>query len=241
MRRVVEEGFPVRQVSLDAVHEKNVRHGHVSTTHIWACPAAVGGEPGGVAGDAVAGSGQPEEALGGAGARRVVRIPYSSRDRTPEETRGGVLNWGRVEETIVLGSTVPVRRISQGGSRLNRRRRSTADCQHGIPSRSPELVVSVCQSCTISASTVSDRRRSPYIRSNCIGAFRSEKLGYCLSSMLPLIVALRAGGEGCSERAGSGHHGDPEPPHLGRDTSGSVGNDLINLRRRRSITFGGIT
>ena len=40
--------FPLEQVSLDAVHEKNVRHGHISTLHIWparrplaACRAAL--------------------------------------------------------------------------------------------------------------------------------------------------------------------------------------------------------
>ena len=46
--RVFEVAFPLKQVSLDSVHEKNVRHGHVSTLHIWparrplaACRAAL--------------------------------------------------------------------------------------------------------------------------------------------------------------------------------------------------------
>lgn len=34
-RRLIEAGFPLKQVSLDSVHEKNVRHGHISTLHIW--------------------------------------------------------------------------------------------------------------------------------------------------------------------------------------------------------------
>lgn len=34
-RRLIEAAFPLRQVSLDSVHEKNVRHGHISTLHIW--------------------------------------------------------------------------------------------------------------------------------------------------------------------------------------------------------------
>ena len=34
-RRLIEATFPVKQVSLDSVHEKNVRHGHISTLHIW--------------------------------------------------------------------------------------------------------------------------------------------------------------------------------------------------------------
>jgi len=33
--RLIEHGFPLKQASLDSVHEKNVRHGHTSTLHIW--------------------------------------------------------------------------------------------------------------------------------------------------------------------------------------------------------------
>src|SRR5712691_2917254 len=34
-RRLIEVAFPLQQTSLDSVHEKNVRHGHISTLHIW--------------------------------------------------------------------------------------------------------------------------------------------------------------------------------------------------------------
>jgi len=34
--RLIECGFPLKQTSIDSVHEKNVRHGHISTLHIWA-------------------------------------------------------------------------------------------------------------------------------------------------------------------------------------------------------------
>src|ERR1017187_5362838 len=47
-RRLIEAAFPLKQASLDSVHEKNVRHGHISTLHIWparrplaACRAAL--------------------------------------------------------------------------------------------------------------------------------------------------------------------------------------------------------
>ena len=33
--RFIEFAFPLEQASLDSVHEKNVRHGHISTLHIW--------------------------------------------------------------------------------------------------------------------------------------------------------------------------------------------------------------
>src|SRR5512142_2245459 len=34
-RRLIEVAFPLKQASLDSVHEKNMRHGHISTLHIW--------------------------------------------------------------------------------------------------------------------------------------------------------------------------------------------------------------
>src|SRR5437660_8962877 len=47
-KRLIEVDFPLKQTSLDSVHEKNVRHGHISTLHIWparrplaACRAAL--------------------------------------------------------------------------------------------------------------------------------------------------------------------------------------------------------
>src|SRR5713226_9739167 len=46
--RLIEHAFPLKQASIDSVHEKNVRHGHISTLHIWparrplaACRAAL--------------------------------------------------------------------------------------------------------------------------------------------------------------------------------------------------------
>jgi hypothetical protein len=32
--RLIEHAFPLKQASLDSVHEKNVRHGHISTLRI---------------------------------------------------------------------------------------------------------------------------------------------------------------------------------------------------------------
>jgi len=34
-RRFIEESFPVKDVSAISAHEKNIRHGHISTLHIW--------------------------------------------------------------------------------------------------------------------------------------------------------------------------------------------------------------
>ncbi|MGC9115939.1 MAG: DUF1156 domain-containing protein, partial [Fervidicoccaceae archaeon] len=35
MRRFIEESFPIKEVSEESVKEKNIRHGHISTLHIW--------------------------------------------------------------------------------------------------------------------------------------------------------------------------------------------------------------
>ncbi len=34
-RCLIEKAFPLGKVAEDSRHEKNVRHGHVSTLHIW--------------------------------------------------------------------------------------------------------------------------------------------------------------------------------------------------------------
>jgi len=34
-KRFIEESFPVKEVSEISAKEKNIRHGHISTLHIW--------------------------------------------------------------------------------------------------------------------------------------------------------------------------------------------------------------
>lgn len=34
-RRFIEESFPVKEVSVESAREKTIRHGHISTLHIW--------------------------------------------------------------------------------------------------------------------------------------------------------------------------------------------------------------
>ena len=118
--RLIEHAFPLKQASLDSVHEKNVRHGHISTLHIWparrplaACRAALiatllpdpSAEP------------RPEglsdaqwceqvrkrrqelcERIGGRVVTRIERkrMPNGQVvERQKEETEGGILHWGR--------------------------------------------------------------------------------------------------------------------------------------------------
>src|SRR6058998_3784086 len=103
-RRLIEVAFPLKQASLDSVHEKNVRHGHISTLHIWparrplpACRAAL-------IATLLPDPGNPEERrqilerLAG----KVVQVPRKKRlpsgrvqETLVEETVGGILHWGR--------------------------------------------------------------------------------------------------------------------------------------------------
>ncbi|MCS7251106.1 MAG: DUF1156 domain-containing protein, partial [Thermoflexus sp.] len=34
-RALIEVAFPLREVSEESVREKSIRHGHISTLHIW--------------------------------------------------------------------------------------------------------------------------------------------------------------------------------------------------------------
>ena len=104
-RRLIEVAFPLEQVSLDSVHEKNVRHGHISTLHIWparrplaACRAALIAtllpDPGN-AGE--------REAIYERMAGKVVETVHDERvdgrsvARRRRETQGGILHWKREE------------------------------------------------------------------------------------------------------------------------------------------------
>ena len=93
--RLIEAAFPLKQVSLDSVHEKNVRHGHISTLHIW--PAR---RPLAASRAALLATLLPEP--DGREARRrllermagqVVELRNGAGERA--ETRGGIFRWGR--------------------------------------------------------------------------------------------------------------------------------------------------
>ena len=102
-RRLIEVAFPLRQASLDSVHEKNVRHGHVSTLHIWPARRPLAAARAALIAALLPDPGTPEkrrqtlERIGG----RVVETIRSKRiggrtvEKKQEETVGGILHWGR--------------------------------------------------------------------------------------------------------------------------------------------------
>jgi len=101
--RLIEVAFPLEQTSLDSVHEKNVRHGHISTLHIWparrplaACRAALIAtllpDPGNDAERKLL-----LERIGGRVVKKVERKKKNGKfsETEKKETVGGVLHWGR--------------------------------------------------------------------------------------------------------------------------------------------------
>ena len=97
-RRLIEAAFPLKEVSLDSVHEKNVRHGHISTLHIWparrplaACRAALLAtllpDPGE--------AGARRELGWRMAGRAIEKIDSRTGEAVGETTDGGILHWGR--------------------------------------------------------------------------------------------------------------------------------------------------
>ena len=96
--------FPaLKQVSLDSVHEKNVRHGHISTLHIWPARRPLAACRAALIATLLPDPGKPEErkAILERMAGRVIGRPERKRvngrvvERVKEETEGGILHWGR--------------------------------------------------------------------------------------------------------------------------------------------------
>lgn len=103
-RRLIEVAFPLKQASLDSVHEKNVRHGHISTLHIWPARRPLAACRAALIATLLPDPDDPEERrtilkrLGGTvkETRKTRRLPNGQVEETiTEETEGGILHWGR--------------------------------------------------------------------------------------------------------------------------------------------------
>src|SRR5437763_665799 len=96
-KRLIEVAFPLKQTSLDSVHEKNVRHGHISTLHIWPARRPLAASRAALLATLLPDPGTPEarkelcEKIGG-----KLRPGKPDKDgRVKPETEGGVLRWKR--------------------------------------------------------------------------------------------------------------------------------------------------
>lgn len=97
--RLIEHAFPLRQASIDSVHEKNVRHGHISTLHVWPARRPLAASRAALLATLLPDPGTPEarkelcEKIGG-----KLKMETDKEGRIKEVTEGGVLRWKRETE-----------------------------------------------------------------------------------------------------------------------------------------------
>src|SRR5437773_1591818 len=105
--RLIERAFPLKQASLDSVHEKNVRHGHISTLHIWPARRPLAACRAALIATLLPDPGTPEarqalcEKIAGKVVKKLERKKMPGGqivEREKEETEGGILHWGRETE-----------------------------------------------------------------------------------------------------------------------------------------------
>lgn len=103
-KRLIEVAFPLKQASLDSVHEKNVRHGHISTLHIWPARRPLAASRAALIATLLpdpADSNKRKEILERLGGRVLAkevkkRLPSGKTEIVKTyETVGGILHWGR--------------------------------------------------------------------------------------------------------------------------------------------------
>lgn len=103
-KRLIEVAFPLQQASIDSVHEKNVRHGHISTLHIWPARRPLAASRAALVATLLPDPGDPRkrkeilERLGGRLVEKIEKkkLPSGKTEIIKKyETIGGILHWGR--------------------------------------------------------------------------------------------------------------------------------------------------
>ena len=102
-KRLIEVAFPLKQVSLDSVHEKNVRHGHISTLHVWPARRPLAASRAALIATLLPDPGNAEERkdilerMAGRVTEKIEHKRENGRmvEKVKEETTGGILHWGR--------------------------------------------------------------------------------------------------------------------------------------------------
>ncbi len=102
-KRLIEVAFPLKQASLDSVHEKNVRHGHISTLHIWPARRPLAASRAALIATLLPDPGDADkrkallERMAGRVVEKIERKRLNGRivEKVKEVTEGGILHWGR--------------------------------------------------------------------------------------------------------------------------------------------------
>jgi adenine-specific DNA methylase len=116
--RLIEHAFPLRQASIDSVHEKAVRHGHISTLHLWPARRPLAASRAALLATLLPDPGTAEgrkelcEKIGG-----KLNTEADKEGRMKEVTEGGILRWKReIEFKSVLNLFRQEIRSANGGA-----------------------------------------------------------------------------------------------------------------------------
>ena len=101
--RLIETAFPLKQASMDSVHEKNVRHGHISTLHIWPARRPLAASRAALIATLLPDPGDNDgrrvilSRMAGRIAEKIERKRINGRvvEKVKADTVGGILHWGR--------------------------------------------------------------------------------------------------------------------------------------------------
>ena len=121
-KRLIEAAFPLKQVSLDSVHEKNVRHGHISTLHIWPARRPLAACRAALIATLLPDPGRQEERkkilerMAGRVMEKIQRKRVGGRlvEKVKEETVGGILHWGRENDPDLAWFREEIRKANGG-------------------------------------------------------------------------------------------------------------------------------
>ena len=102
-KRIIEAAFPLKQVSMDSVHEKSVRHGHISTLHIWPARRPLAAARAALIATLIQDPGDAADRkiildrMAGRATEITERKRQNGRiiEKVKEVTTGGILHWGR--------------------------------------------------------------------------------------------------------------------------------------------------
>jgi GAF domain-containing protein len=108
--RLIEIAFPLKQASIASVHEKNVRHGHISTLHIWPARRPLAACRAALLATLLPDPGDPErrkallDKIGGSVVSKTVEEVDDEGNTVAEEklvVEDGVLAWGQEASTAL--------------------------------------------------------------------------------------------------------------------------------------------
>jgi adenine-specific DNA methylase len=120
--RLIEVAFPLKQASLDSVHEKNVRHGHISTLHIWPARRPLAACRAALIATLLPDPGTPParkellEKIGGKVVTEVQKKKVGGKtvEVVKERTEGGVLHWGNENSPDMDWFRMEIRKVYGG-------------------------------------------------------------------------------------------------------------------------------